>query len=78
MIDEPTEGLAPRIVDQVAEYLDKLRQRGIAVLLVEQKLAIALDISQRLYVMGRGAIVFEGVPDDLRSAQQVCKDWLEV
>lgn len=78
MIDEPTEGLAPRIVEQVAQYLDTLRQRGVAVLLVEQKLAIALDISQRLYVMGRGTIVFEGTPEDLRSNQQVRKDWLEV
>lgn len=78
MIDEPTEGLAPLIVDQVAEYLDVLRQRGIAVLLVEQKLAIALDISQRLYVMGHGTIVFEGAPDDLSNAQQVRRDWLEV
>lgn len=78
MIDEPTEGLAPRIVEQVAQYLDALRQRGVAVLLVEQKLAIALDISQRLYVMGRGTIVFEGTPDDLRSNHQVRKDWLEV
>ncbi|MFA7437043.1 ABC transporter ATP-binding protein [Castellaniella sp.] len=78
MIDEPTEGLAPQIVEQVAQYLDTLRQRGIAVLLVEQKLAIALDISQRLYVMGRGTIVFEGTPDDLREAQQIRRDWLEV
>ncbi len=78
MIDEPTEGLAPLIVDQVAEYLNELRQRGIAVLLVEQKLAIALDISQRLYVMGHGSIVFEGTPDDLRTAQHVRREWLEV
>ncbi len=78
MIDEPTEGLAPQIVEQVAQYLDILRQRGVAVLLVEQKLAIALDISQRVYVMGRGAIVFEGTPDDLREAAHVRKDWLEV
>lgn len=78
MIDEPTEGLAPQIVDQVAQYLDTLRQRGIAVLLVEQKLAIALDISQRLYVMGHGTIVFEGTPNDLSDAQQIRRDWLEV
>ncbi len=78
MIDEPTEGLAPLIVDQVAEYLNELRQRGIAVLLVEQKLAIALDISQRLYVMGHGSIVFEGTPDDLRTAKHVRREWLEV
>jgi branched-chain amino acid transport system ATP-binding protein len=78
MIDEPTEGLAPKIVDLVAEYLKELKNRGISVLLVEQKLAIALDISQRVYVMGHGAIVFEGTPQDLRGNAAVRKEWLEV
>jgi branched-chain amino acid transport system ATP-binding protein len=78
MIDEPTEGLAPKIVEQVAGYLQALKQRGISVLLVEQKLAIALDISQRVYVMGRGAIVFEGTPAELGSDAIVRKEWLEV
>jgi branched-chain amino acid transport system ATP-binding protein len=78
MIDEPTEGLAPKIVDLVADYLKELKARGISVLLVEQKLAIALDISQRVYVMGRGSIVFEGSPDDLRSNPDIRKEWLEV
>ncbi|MEC4723893.1 ABC transporter ATP-binding protein, partial [Noviherbaspirillum sp. CPCC 100848] len=67
MIDEPTEGLAPKIVELVAEYLMELKNRGISVLLVEQKLAIAMEISQRVYVMGHGAIVFEGTPDELRA-----------
>lgn len=78
MIDEPTEGLAPKIVDLVAEYLKELKNRGISVLLVEQKLAIALDISQRVYVMGHGSIVFEGTPDDLRKNDAIRKEWLEV
>jgi branched-chain amino acid transport system ATP-binding protein len=78
MIDEPTEGLAPKIVAQVAEYLLALKENGISVLLVEQKLAIALDISQRVYVMGHGAIVFEGTPDQLRADAVVRKEWLEV
>ena len=78
MIDEPTEGLAPKIVDQVAEYLQALKQRGISVLLVEQKLAIALEISERVYVMGRGSIVFEGTPAELRGNAIVRKEWLEV
>lgn len=78
MIDEPTEGLAPKIVDLVAEYLHTLKTRGISVLLVEQKLAIALEISQRVYVMGHGAIVFEGTPETLRSNAAVRKEWLEV
>ncbi|MFZ4528573.1 MAG: ABC transporter ATP-binding protein [Undibacterium curvum] len=78
MIDEPTEGLAPKIVDLVAEYLMTLRQKGISVLLVEQKLAIALDISQRVYVMGHGSIVFEGSPSDLKQDQRIRQEWLEV
>lgn len=78
MIDEPTEGLAPKIVELVAEYLKELKNRGISVLLVEQKLAIALEISQRVYVMGHGSIVFEGSPADLRANEAIRKEWLEV
>ena len=78
MIDEPTEGLAPKIVALVAEYLLALKEKGISVLLVEQKLAIALEISQRVYVMGHGAIVFEGTPQQLRADATVRKEWLEV
>jgi branched-chain amino acid transport system ATP-binding protein len=78
MIDEPTEGLAPMIVALVAEYLLALKEKGVSVLLVEQKLAIALEISQRVYVMGHGAIVFEGTPDRLRGDAGVRKEWLEV
>ncbi|HTN66433.1 MAG TPA: ABC transporter ATP-binding protein [Burkholderiaceae bacterium] len=78
MIDEPTEGLAPKLVDLVAEYLNELKNRGISVLLVEQKLAIALHISQRIYVMGHGAIVFSGCPEDLQQNGNIRKEWLEV
>jgi branched-chain amino acid transport system ATP-binding protein len=78
MIDEPTEGLAPLIVKQVGELISEIARRGLAILLVEQKLSIALDISQRVYVMGHGRIVFEGTPADLKANQQVRHDWLEV
>ena len=78
MIDEPTEGLAPKIVELVARYLQELKARGISVLLIEQKLAIALEISERVYVMGHGAIVFEGTPAQLGGAAAVRRDWLEV
>jgi len=78
MIDEPTEGLAPKIVELVAEYLKELKKRGLSVLLVEQKLTIALEISQRCYVMGHGRIVFEGTPDELRANSYIRKEWLEV
>lgn len=78
MIDEPTEGLAPKIVEQVAEYLRALKARGIGVLLVEQKLTIALEVADRCLVMGHGQIVFEGTPQDLRRDAAVRKEWLEV
>jgi branched-chain amino acid transport system ATP-binding protein len=78
MIDEPTEGLAPKIVELVGEYLKELKNRGISVLLVEQKLAIALSISQRVYVMGHGSIQFTGTPEDLRNSDAIRKEWLEV
>ena len=78
MIDEPTEGLAPKIVEQVATLFKEIEKRGISILLVEQKLAIALDISERLYVMGHGAIVFEGTPRDVRENAAMRKEWLEV
>ena len=78
MIDEPTEGLAPKIIEQVADYLRALKGRGIGVLLVEQKLTIALEVADRCLVMGHGQIVFEGTPQDLRRDAAVRKEWLEV
>jgi branched-chain amino acid transport system ATP-binding protein len=78
MIDEPTEGLAPLIVAQVAELITEIARRGVAILLVEQKLKIALAISARVYVMGHGAIVFRGTPEELRANWAVRRGWLEV
>ena len=78
MIDEPTEGLAPKIVELVAEYLKELKRRGVSVLLVEQKLTIALEVSERCYVMGHGSIVFQGTPETLRGDAYSRKEWLEV
>jgi branched-chain amino acid transport system ATP-binding protein len=78
LIDEPTEGLAPRRVEQVAHLLRTLRERGTAVLLVEQKLTIALEVSARCLVMGHGRVVFEGTPAQLRADARVRREWLEV
>ncbi len=78
MIDEPTEGLAPKIVELVAEYLRELKRRGMSVLLVEQKLTIALEVADRCLVMGHGQIVFAGTPAELRADTTVRKEWLEV
>ena len=78
IIDEPTEGLAPKIVELVGEYLQKIKQRGVSVLLIEQKLTIAMRISDRALVMGHGAIVFDGTPEGLKANQHIRKEWLEV
>jgi branched-chain amino acid transport system ATP-binding protein len=78
MIDEPTEGLAPRLVELVAECLRELKRRGVSVLLVEQKLTIALVVADRVAVMGHGQIVFDGTPAELRANAGVRKEWLEV
>ncbi|MDH4480931.1 MAG: ABC transporter ATP-binding protein [Rhodoferax sp.] len=78
IIDEPTEGLAPKIVELVATYLQTLRARGLSVLLIEQKLTIAMQISDRCLVMGHGSIVFDGSPQALRADSGVRKEWLEV
>ena len=78
MVDEPTEGLSPQMVEHVSRLLEEIKNRGVAILLVEQKLTIALNISERLYVMGHGKIVFEGTPEQLRNNQAIRKEWLEV
>lgn len=78
MIDEPTEGLSPQMTTKVGELLQEIAKRGISTLLVEQKLAIAMDIAHRVYVMGHGHVVFEGTPDELRERDDVRKEWLEV
>ena len=78
IIDEPTEGLAPKIVELVGQYLQTLKAKGISVLLIEQKLTIAMHISDRALVMGHGSIVFDGTPDSLRADATTRKEWLEV
>jgi branched-chain amino acid transport system ATP-binding protein len=78
IIDEPTEGLAPMVVAQVADYLKMLKSRGVSVLLIEQKLTIAMRISDRVAVMGHGTIAFEGTPDQLLERPDVRQEWLEV
>lgn len=78
MIDEPTEGLAPQMVERIGELLQEIANRGISILLVEQRLVIALRISRRIYVMGHGRIVFEGTPDELEANAAIRREWLEV
>lgn len=78
MIDEPTEGLSPQMVEKVAGLLEEIARRKVSILLVEQKLTIALRISHRVYVMGHGHMVFQGTPEALRTDAQIRSEWLEV
>lgn len=78
MVDEPTEGLAPKVVDQVGDLLIEIAKRGVSILLIEQKLTIALKISARIYVMGHGRVVYEGTSAEFEKNEQIRKDWLEV
>ena len=78
MIDEPTEGLSPQMTKRVADLLNEISGRGVSILLVEQKLSIAMKISHRVYVMGHGQIVFEGTPKQLEKREDIRKEWLEV
>ena len=78
MIDEPTEGLSPQMTTRVADLLNEISSRGVSILLVEQKLSIAMKISHRVYVMGHGQIVFEGTPAELNKREDIRKEWLEV
>ena len=78
LIDEPTEGLAPKIVLQVGSLIADIAKRGVSILLIEQKLSIALKISARVYVMGHGEIVYEGPPAEFRTRDDIRQEWLEV
>ena len=78
IIDEPTEGLAPKIVELVGEYLKKLKEKGISVLLIEQKLTIAMAISDRVQVMGHGSIALQGTPEQPKADTHTRHEWLEV
>jgi len=78
LIDEPTEGLAPKIVAVVRDAIRDIHRRGVSVVLVEQKLTIALKVSTQVCVMGHGRIVFHGTPDELTNNPQLLKEWLAV
>ena len=78
MIDEPTEGLSPQMVGNVEKLLKKISEKGVSILLVEQKLTIAFNLSKRLFIMGHGKVVYEGTPVDINNNQSIIKEWLEV
>ena len=73
MIDEPTEGLSPQMVENVESLLKTISSKGVSILLVEQKLTIAFNLSKKLYVMGHGKVVFEGEPKEVQNNNEIIK-----
>ena len=78
IMDEPTEGLAPLFVARVREIIGELRSEGLSVLLVEQNLALALEVADRIYVLNKGRVVFDGTPRRLREDAGVRQQYLGV
>ena len=78
LLDEPSEGLAPKLVEQVGEILEGLRATGLALLLVEQNLGLATKVGQRVLVMNKGTIVFAGTPAELAAHRDVETRYLGV
>ncbi|MFH1480948.1 MAG: ABC transporter ATP-binding protein [Pseudomonadota bacterium] len=78
LVDEPTEGLAPLLVDMVVENLQSAREAGISILLVEHAMDVALGLADRTYVMSKGEIVFHGTGEELRENKEVRKKYLEI
>ena len=78
LIDEPTEGLAPKIVETVEQVIQDIHQHGIPILLVEQNMRVALRLAGRIYVISKGKIVFQGTGQELKEADEVRQKYLEV
>ena len=78
LIDEPTEGLAPQMVEQVAAFLLTLKTERMSMVLIDQKLSFALAISDRILVMGHGEVVFNGSPQAFDQHPEIRREWLEV
>ncbi|OGP49017.1 MAG: ABC transporter ATP-binding protein [Deltaproteobacteria bacterium RBG_13_51_10] len=78
LIDEPTEGLAPKIVETVEQVIQDIHQHDIPILLVEQNMRVALRLAGRIYVMSKGKIVFQGTSQELKEAHEVRQKYLEV
>lgn len=78
LVDEPTEGLAPVIVEVVEKVIRDVAAQGVAVLLVESKLAVAERLANRVYVISKGTIVYEGKANDLKQREDIRKQYLEV
>src|SRR5215467_4371672 len=78
LLDEPTEGLMPRMVWQIRQIIDVLHREGVAILLVEQNVPLTLEASQRIYIMEKGAVRHHAASSDLKVGDAVIKQYLGV
>jgi branched-chain amino acid transport system ATP-binding protein len=78
LIDEPSEGLSPLLVEKIAEVLKEIKERGTTILLVEQNTDMALEISSRCYLMDEGVIKFEGSPEEIKGDEKIQREYLAV
>ena len=78
LLDEPTEGLAPLIIRMLAEQIARLKERGLTVLLAEQNQKVALELSDRGYVIEKGVIRYHGTIEELRADEEVRRKYLSV
>ncbi|MEB3100160.1 ABC transporter ATP-binding protein [Ferviditalea candida] len=76
LLDEPSEGLSPIMVQEVANIISRLKKEGLSILMVEQNIAMALKVADRVYILSKGQVVFEGTPDDLRNNTEVKVQYL--
>ena len=78
LMDEPSEGLAPMVIQEISRVLQQLRQEGVSLLLAEQNLPLALRVADYVYVISKGTIVFEGTPDQLEGNKEIEREYLAV
>jgi branched-chain amino acid transport system ATP-binding protein len=78
LVDEPTEGLAPLLVNEVRDILEDINKAGVSILLVEHNIKVAMSLANRVYLMGKAHIGFAGTTEELRNNPQVQEKYLEV
>ena len=78
LLDEPSQGLAPMVVELVVEMLRELKSEGVSMLLVEQNLQMALDLAERVYILDQGRVVFDGAAQELKNNDQLTASYLGV
>ena len=78
LIDEPTEGLAPQVVETVVNVIEEIHRSGASVLLVEQSMDVVMDLADSVMIMNKGEIVYKGTPDDLQASPHIIETYLEV